>query len=133
MKNSPLNAFEEVPFILTVTTLPTSVEIDNHVYNVTGIGYAAFSGAKLDLSIPSNISDIEQHAFYGCTGRVYIPNTVTNIGSAAFRGYYGDNNNRLTLYIQYKSSSYIPSTWANGWTTADNRTTLKYDQGGLPA
>ena len=51
----------------------------------------AYTGTETELTLPSDITQINQYAFYYCTGltSVNIPDSVTNIGDDAFYGCAG--------------------------------------------
>ena len=70
----------------------TSAKIRNRVagYEVTSIGYSAFSGcsALTSINIPSSVTSIGSWAFSGCSAltSINIPSSVTSIEGAAFLG-----------------------------------------------
>jgi len=68
--------------------IPTTVNIDDATYRVTGIGSYAFYGCMdlTDVVIPDGITDIGDHAFSDCTGltTIVVPTSVTSIGRFAF-------------------------------------------------
>ena len=70
--------------------IPSSVKYNNKTYNVTRIGYQAFSSCTIltSVSIPNSVTSIDEHAFDGCTGltSINIPNSVISIGISAFSG-----------------------------------------------
>ena len=47
-----------------------------------------YNGSETKLTLPSDITQINQYAFYGCSGltSVTIPDSVTSIGKSAFSG-----------------------------------------------
>lgn len=68
--------------------IPSTTEIDNVTYTVTGIGDNAFIDATLtSIVIPETVTKIGSAAFLNCTlPSITIPKSVNSIGSAAFRG-----------------------------------------------
>ena len=68
--------------------IPNTVSYGGVTYNVTSIGYNAFSNCYrlTSVTIPNSVTSIGSSAFYGCEGltSVTIPNSVTSIGSSAF-------------------------------------------------
>ena len=73
--------------------IPESVPYEDVTYNVTSIGYYAFSDCSglTSVTIPNSVTSIGYYAFYYCSGltSVTIPNSVTSIGSGAFYGCSG--------------------------------------------
>ena len=73
--------------------IPESVPYEDVTYNVTSIGYYAFSDCSglTSVTIPNSVTSIGYYAFYYCSGltSVTIPNSVTSIGSEAFYGCSG--------------------------------------------
>ena len=69
-------------------TIPSSVEMEGVVCNVTKIGNEAFRYcSKLtSIEIPNSVTSIGNKAFYSCSGltSIEIPNSVTSIGNDAF-------------------------------------------------
>ena len=70
--------------------IPKTVTYNYKTYNVTGIGYMAFSGCKslASIQIPNSVTTIDANAFYNCIKltSIEIPNSVTNIGNYVFSG-----------------------------------------------
>ena len=73
---------------LSSVTIPAKVRIDGKVYDVTSIGFRAFSWCidMTSIEIPNSVTSIGVRAFEGCNGltSIKIPNSVTSIGSRAF-------------------------------------------------
>ena len=69
--------------------IPESVPYEDVTYNVTSIGYYAFSDCSglTSVTIPNSVTSIGDAAFYGCSclTSITIPNSVTSIGGSAFR------------------------------------------------
>lgn len=69
-------------------SIPSYVNYDNKIYNVTSIGLSAFEGCTglTSIYIPSGVKTLEQGAFYECSSLTYvkIPEGVTKIGLGAF-------------------------------------------------
>jgi BspA type Leucine rich repeat region (6 copies)/Listeria-Bacteroides repeat domain (List_Bact_rpt) len=69
-------------------------------WGVTGVAGGAVSGGfqnstgLTDVSIPSSVTSIGEHAFYGCSGltSITIPSSVTSIGLSAFENCSGLSN-----------------------------------------
>ena len=70
--------------------IPSHVNYEGTVYNVTSIGNYAFRNCPnlASVTIPNSITLIGYSAFQNCTGltSVAIPNSVTTIGNYAFKG-----------------------------------------------
>ena len=70
--------------------IPKTVTYNYNTYNVTEIGYSAFSGCKslASIQIPNSVTTIEDNAFNNCIKltSIEIPNSVTNIGNYVFSG-----------------------------------------------
>ena len=70
--------------------IPSTVEYGGITYNVTQIGYYAFSHCSglLSVTIPNSVTCIEMEAFLGCSNltTIEIPASVTSIGENAFAG-----------------------------------------------
>lgn len=68
--------------------IPSKVEHDGVVYDVTSIGSSAFSecGDLSSIIIGANIQDIEDHAFYCCSSlkSVSIPSNVLSMEATSF-------------------------------------------------
>ena len=79
--------------------IPESVPYEDVTYNVTSIGYYAFSDCSglTSVTIPNSVTSIGYYAFYYCSGltSVTIPNSVTSIGSGAF--YYCSGLTSVTI------------------------------------
>ena len=69
-------------------TIPEQVTYDDITYNVTSIGFSAFSYSNnlTSVTIPNSVTSIGNDAFRGCTGltSINIPNSVISIGDFAF-------------------------------------------------
>ena len=69
-------------------TIPEQVTYDDITYNVTSIGFSAFSYSNnlTSVTIPNSVTSIGNDAFSECTGltRINIPNSVISIGDFAF-------------------------------------------------
>lgn len=84
-----------------VVNIPSTVSNNGETYNVTRIGWSAFSDCTglISVTIPNTVTSIGAEAFYNCTNiRILtIGASVTSIGSRAFNYYYyydsdfGDN------------------------------------------
>lgn len=74
----------------TNITIPTEVHYNNVYYDVTSIGYSAFSNcsALTQVTIPNSVTSIGESAFRYCSAltQVTIGNRVTSIKDRAFRG-----------------------------------------------
>ena len=73
---------------LEIANIPESVIYEHKTYNVTSIGYHAFSwceGLK-SVTIPNSVTSIAGSAFEYCKGltSITIPNSVTSIGVCTF-------------------------------------------------
>lgn len=66
--------------------IPSTVNYENTLYQVTKIGNRAFSGDDIQsISLPSTITVIEDNAFRSCPLKsVFIPENVTKISLNAF-------------------------------------------------
>lgn len=112
-------------------TIPSFVNVDNQVYEVTAIGNYAFStcnGLTGSLIIPNTVNTIGNWAFRSCSGFngiLSIPNSVTTIGTGAFsncHGFTGDlviPNSVTTI----KSSAFEQCYGFNGYLTISNSIT----------
>ena len=69
-------------------TIPEQVTYDDITYNVTSIGFSAFSYSNnlTSVTIPNSVTSIGNDAFSECTGltSINIPNSVISIGDFAF-------------------------------------------------
>lgn len=81
--------YGDSPYSIDVITIPSTVEYEGAVCNVTSIGANAFQNCTglNHINIPSSVTAIGDAAFYGCTGLtdVVIPESVTIIGGSAYR------------------------------------------------
>ena len=77
-------------------TIPSSVEYNAVVYNVTSIGHGAFNECSglTSITIPNSVTNICTGAFADCIGltSVTIGNSVANIGGYAFYNCTGLTN-----------------------------------------
>lgn len=68
--------------------IPSSVEYNGNIYNVTSIGYVAFYDCSglTSVTIPHSVTSIGDYAFSGCSrlSSITIPLSVTSIGESAF-------------------------------------------------
>ena len=68
--------------------IPSTVTYNGAIYNVTSIGYHAFSSCSglTSITIPESVTSIDYLAFSGCSGltSITIPESVTSIGYHAF-------------------------------------------------
>lgn len=74
-------------FISGTLVIPSTVTYDDVTYNVTSIGYSAFSNSFLtSVTIPNSVTSIGNYAFENCSSlnSITIPNSVTTIGNNAF-------------------------------------------------
>ena len=73
---------------LVTAKIPSSIEYNSVIYNVTSIGDYAFRYCKnmTSVTIPNSVIRIGNYAFSTCSclTSVEIPNSVTSIGNAAF-------------------------------------------------
>lgn len=69
-------------------SIPSQLEYDGQIYQVTAVGKSAFEGETnlKRIEIADGVETIEQSAFYDCTNLtgVIIPESVTAIGDYAF-------------------------------------------------
>lgn len=86
-------------------TIPSYVYISETAYEVTSIGYKAFSycSSLTSVTIPVGVTRIWDYAFDGCSGltSVEIPYTVTYIGYGAFEYCRGLTSITLPLNVTY--------------------------------
>ncbi len=79
---------ETKPTTKVSITIPSSVDIEGVVCNVTKIGNEAFYNCNYltSIEIPNSVTSIGNYAFYSCSGltSIEIPNSVTSIGNSAF-------------------------------------------------
>ena len=79
---------ETKPTTKVSITIPSSVEMEGVVCNVTKIGNAAFYYclSLTSIEIPNSVTSIGNGAFYSCSGltSIEIPNSVTSIENLAF-------------------------------------------------
>ncbi|MBR6321169.1 MAG: leucine-rich repeat domain-containing protein [Prevotella sp.] len=68
--------------------IPSTVNYEGIICNVTSIGGSAFYGCNelTSVTIPNSVTSIGNYAFYYCKGltSITIPNSVTSIGDATF-------------------------------------------------
>ena len=109
-------------------TIPSTVEYDGVVCNVTSIGEKAFYGCTglTSVTIPNSVTSIGGYAFWYCTGltSITIPNSVTSIGDCAFYGCTGltsvtipNSVTRIGWYAFYGCSSLTAITIPNSVTS----------------
>ena len=81
-------SYGDKPYTFDVITIPSSVEYEGVVCNVTSIGEFAFKDctALVTINMPSSIVSIGNSAFYGCSGlkEIVIPENVTNMEGFTF-------------------------------------------------
>ena len=74
-------------------SIPQTINYNEIIYNVTGLGSSAFAGCSslTSIEIPNSVTSIGNYAFRGCTGltNIEIPNSVTSIGESAISGCTG--------------------------------------------
>ena len=101
------------PRNIVTANIAESVEYQGITYNVTSIGYYAFSGCSglTEIIIPDSVTSIGYQAFYNCSSltEIVIPDSVTSIGQGAF--FYCDS---LTIYCEATKK---PSGWDDYWNT----------------
>ena len=70
--------------------IPSTVEINQKIYNVTSIDVDAFRECTslTRVEIPSGVTSIGEYAFYGCSSltSIEIPSSITSIDSGTFSG-----------------------------------------------
>jgi len=70
--------------------IPSTIEVNGKIYNVTGVGKHAFikCSSLTSITIPESVTSIGQGAFSGCSSlkSITIPRSVTSIGQGAFSG-----------------------------------------------
>ncbi len=89
--------------------IPSTIEYDGVVCNVTSIGNEAFRFCSdlTSVTIPGSVTSIGEYAFAGCTGltSISIPKNVTSIGNYAFYGCSGPTSitipSRVTTIDKY--------------------------------
>lgn len=73
--------------------IPSTITVNEVVYTVTSIGYAAFGNCSglTSVSIPNSVKSIGKYAFCDCVGlpTITIPNSVTEIRECAFKNCSG--------------------------------------------
>ena len=78
--------YGDTPYSFEVVTIPSTVEYEGVVCNVTAIGPSAFykSSALKSINLPSSIVTIDNSAFSYCTGLtdIVIPHNVTTINGS---------------------------------------------------
>ena len=112
-------------------TIPSFVNSDNQVYEVTSIGNYAFStcnGLTGSLIIPNTVNTIGNWAFkscYGFNGTLFIPNSVTTIGSGAFSNCHGFTGNLVipNSVTTINSGAFEQCYGFNGYLTISNSIT----------
>lgn len=76
-----------------IINIPESVDYEGVNYDVTTIGYSAFSGCNnlISINMGTKVTSINNYAFYNCTGLISapIPSGVTSIGESAFENCTG--------------------------------------------
>ena len=68
-------------------TIPTTISYNGNSYDVTTIGWGAFSGCAglTNINLPNSVTTIGSYAFNGCSlTDVTIPSSVTYLGTLAF-------------------------------------------------
>ena len=102
-------------------TIPSSVEIEGVVCNVTKIGNDAFEYcSKLtSIEIPNSVTSIGHSAFYACDGltSIEIPNSVTSIGNEAF--YSCDYLTSIEIPNSVTSIGYAAFSYCSGLTSIE--------------
>lgn len=97
-------------------SIPSSIIVNNVLYEVTEIGSAAFSNCPslISVSIPSTIRKIGFEAFSGCSSldNISIPNSVESVGMCLFT-----NCSSLSNIILPDSWTYIQSRMFEGCTS----------------
>ena len=87
-------------------TIPSMVNNNEVIYEVTAIGNAAFEGSyATKINIPETVTSIEEDAFAYCSEltSISIPKNVTNIGNKAFRRC----NNLATIEVDNNNKYYL--------------------------
>lgn len=81
--------------------IPSSVEVDNNVYDVTSIEANAFSGiSKFSyLEIPASVISIGDKAFAGCTNIVKVNFVESEVPLNASGLFFGDSSSIQELYL----------------------------------
>ncbi len=69
--------------------IPETVNYNNVIYQVTSIGYEAFTYSWIDhLTIPNSVTTIGENSFFKCEylESIVLSNSLTSIGKSAFSG-----------------------------------------------
>ncbi|MBR3979904.1 MAG: leucine-rich repeat protein [Bacteroidales bacterium] len=87
-------------------SIPSTVTYDGTTYDVTIIGYQAFSNCTelTSVTIPNSVTAIGEFAFYSCSKltSITIPESVTSIE----RGVFGKCNNLSSVKVDTKNTQY---------------------------
>ena len=103
---------------LTDVVIPSTIEYNNKLYTVVGIGGAAFATSKIkSVIIPNTVTIIEPEAFYDCYAltSVTIPNSVTSIGVGAFSGCSGLTSPVYNAHV----FAFMPKSYTGAYTIPD--------------
>ncbi|MBP5371405.1 MAG: leucine-rich repeat domain-containing protein [Bacteroidales bacterium] len=87
-------------------TIPSTVTYDGTTYDVTIIGYQAFSNCTelTSVTIPNSVTTIDEFAFFNCSSltSITIPESVTSIGQGILSGC----NSMSSVKVDTKNTQY---------------------------